>query len=45
MFNAQAEPTMPVEVGDRVKFVAIDKQQYLELGGNLPNQVSSHDYK
>lgn len=45
MFNAQAEPTMPVEVGDRVKFVAIDKQQYLELGDNLPNQVSSHDYK
>ena len=45
MFNAQTKPTMPVEVGDRVKFVAIDKQQYLELGGNLPNQVSSHDYK
>jgi KipI family sensor histidine kinase inhibitor len=45
MFNAQVEPTMPVEVGDRVKFVAIDKQQYLELGGNLANQVSSNDYK
>jgi len=35
MFNASAQPTMPVEVGDRVKFVAIDKQQYLELGGEL----------
>lgn len=36
MFNAQAEPTMPVEVGDRVKFVAIDKQEYLQLAGELP---------
>lgn len=43
MFNAQAEPTMPVEVGDRVKFVAITKLQYLELGGKLPNQVSLND--
>ena len=36
MFNAQAEPHMPVEVGDSVKFVAIDKQQYLSHGGKLP---------
>ena len=35
MFNAQAEPIMPIAVGDRVKFVAIDKRQYLELGGKL----------
>lgn len=40
MFNPLAEPTMPIEVGDRVKFFAIDKQQYLELGGNLPKQVN-----
>lgn len=37
MFNAQAEPTMPVEVGDRVKFVAIDKLDFFELGGELPD--------
>ncbi len=37
MFNAQAEPIMPVEVGDRVKFVAIDKAEYFDLGGHLPN--------
>jgi KipI family sensor histidine kinase inhibitor len=43
MFNAQAEPTMPVEVGDRVKFVAITKSQYLALGGKLSNQLSSND--
>ena len=43
MFNAQAEPTMPVEVGDRVKFVAITKSQFLDLGGKLPNQVNSND--
>ena len=36
MFNAQAEPIMTVAVGDRVKFVAIDKQQYVKLGGKLP---------
>ncbi|TWX71976.1 5-oxoprolinase subunit PxpB [Colwellia demingiae] len=36
MFNAQAEPTMPVEVGDRVKFVAIDKAEFIELGGRSP---------
>lgn len=36
MFNPQAEPIMSVAVGDRVKFVAIDKQQYVKLGGKLP---------
>lgn len=36
MFNPKAEPTMPVEVGDRVKFVAIDKTKFFELGGVLP---------
>ncbi|WP_246047040.1 5-oxoprolinase subunit PxpB [Colwellia ponticola] len=35
MFTAQAQSPMLVEVGDSVKFVAIDKQQYLELGGQL----------
>ncbi len=43
MFNPQAEPTMPVEVGDRVKFIAITKSQYLELGGNMPTKESSYD--
>ena len=40
MFNAQAKPSMPIEVGDRVKFIAITKSEFLELGGILPNQVS-----
>jgi KipI family sensor histidine kinase inhibitor len=40
MFNAQAEPTMPIEVGDRVKFVAITQSQFLDQGGKLPSQVS-----
>lgn len=35
MFDAKAIPSMPIEVGDRVKFVAIDKQQFLALGGQL----------
>lgn len=38
MFNAHAEPIMPVAVGDRVKFIAIDKYQFLDLGGVLPTQ-------
>ncbi|PKG82191.1 allophanate hydrolase [Colwellia sp. 75C3] len=42
MFNPQADPTMPIEVGDRLKFVAITKLQFIELGGKLPNQVSSN---
>lgn len=36
MFNALAENVMSVSVGDRVKFIAIDRNKYLELGGELP---------
>ena len=36
MFNPQAEPAMPVAVGDEVRFVAIDKAEFLRLGGELP---------
>ncbi|KGJ89946.1 5-oxoprolinase subunit PxpB [Colwellia psychrerythraea] len=43
MFNAQAMPTMPVEVGDRVRFVGIDKQEYLDLGGVLSNLVNDSE--
>ena len=35
MFNAKAQPHMPVCVGDRVKFAPIDEQQYLAMGGLL----------
>jgi len=35
MFDPSANPTMPVQVGDRVRFEAIDKQTFLELGGQL----------
>lgn len=35
MFNTKAEPIMPVSVGDRVKFIAIDKEEYLALGGSI----------
>lgn len=38
MFNPKEEPTMPMSVGDSVKFVAIDKEQYIALGGTI-----SHD--
>jgi KipI family sensor histidine kinase inhibitor len=37
MFNPNAKEIMPVSVGDKVKFSAISKQQFLELGGQLPN--------
>ena len=36
MFNPNAQPTMPVSVGDKVKFVPIEQKQFLELGGQLP---------
>lgn len=35
MFNPEAEPTMPVKVGDRIRFKAISKDEYLSLGGEL----------
>ena len=35
MFNLEQTPPMPVRVGDRVRFYAITRAQYLELGGEL----------
>lgn len=35
MFNPDATPVMPVAVGDEVRFVAIDKHEFLRLGGEL----------
>jgi len=35
MFDAEAEETMPVKVGDSVKFKAISKQEFYALGGKL----------
>ena len=35
MFNPQSSPTMPVQVGDRVTFQAIERDEYLALGGEL----------
>jgi KipI family sensor histidine kinase inhibitor len=35
MFNPERQPSMPVQVGDRVKFKAIDREQFVALGGEL----------
>lgn len=35
MFDPQADPIMPVSVGDRVRFQAITRERFLELGGVL----------
>ncbi len=35
MFDPQARPTMPVTVGDRVRFEPVDRGRFLELGGEL----------
>ena len=35
MFDPDHQPTMPVSVGDRVQFECIDRQRYLDLGGEL----------
>lgn len=35
MFDPDADPTMPVSVGDRVRFEPVDREQFLALGGEL----------
>lgn len=40
MFNPDSTPTMPVQVGDRVKFKSISREQFLSLGGELEGEVS-----
>ena len=35
MFDAKSNPIMPVTVGDKVKFKAISKDQFIALGGTL----------
>ena len=35
MFDPASDPSMPVKVGDRIRFSAIDRDRYLDLGGEL----------
>lgn len=35
MFDPEADPNMPVAVGDRVRFQAVDRAHFLSLGGEL----------
>lgn len=35
MFDPERVPSMPVQIGDRVQFKAIDRDEYLSLGGEL----------
>jgi KipI family sensor histidine kinase inhibitor len=35
MFQRHSEPAMPVAVGDEVQFIAINKAEFLRLGGEL----------
>jgi KipI family sensor histidine kinase inhibitor len=35
MFDPDAEPNMPVAVGDRVRFEPVSRARFLELGGSL----------
>jgi KipI family sensor histidine kinase inhibitor len=35
MFDPDAKPPMPVSVGDRVRFVPIDREAFLSAGGQL----------
>jgi len=42
MFDATSTPTMPVKVGDKVKFKAITKVEFLALGGELPKNLGSN---
>lgn len=38
MFDVNATVTMPVQVGDKVKFSAISKTEFIALGGVLPTE-------
>ena len=38
LFDPLAEPSMPVQVGDKVRFEAIDEATFMALGGELPEQ-------
>jgi KipI family sensor histidine kinase inhibitor len=35
MFDPASDPSMPVKVGDRIRFSAIDREQFLAQGGEL----------
>lgn len=35
MFDPEAKPTMPVQVGDRIKFNPISRDEFFSLGGEL----------
>ncbi len=35
MFDPEQVPSMPVQVGDRIRFEAIERDEFLSLGGNL----------
>ena len=35
MFNPELQPSMPVQVGDRIRFKAIERDEFIELGGEL----------
>lgn len=35
MFNPEKQPSMPVQVGDRIQFKAIDRDEFISLGGEL----------
>ena len=35
MFDPEKQPSMPVQVGDRIQFKAIDREEFISLGGEL----------
>lgn len=39
MFDPDASPTMPVQVGDRVRFRAISRDDFFARGGKLPEAI------
>lgn len=40
LFDSVNEPHMPVKVGDRVRFVPIAREQFIQLGGQLNTELS-----
>jgi len=42
MFDPDSQPSMPVAVGDRVRFETVNRERFLARGGELSGACRSH---
>jgi allophanate hydrolase subunit 1 len=34
LFNAEKQPHSPMQVGDKIRFISIDRDEFIQLGGS-----------